>query len=44
MVGSCVTGKIYHLKTMPPENEENSIRLITRSDATFEKVLLMSTQ
>lgn len=33
-----VTGKIYHLKNFPPENEEISARLITRSDDTFEKV------
>ncbi|NP_001353722.1 Probable adenylate kinase 5, chloroplastic isoform 1 [Zea mays] len=33
-----VTGKIYHLKNYPPENEEISARLITRSDDTFEKV------
>ncbi|XP_021319891.1 probable adenylate kinase 5, chloroplastic isoform X3 [Sorghum bicolor] len=33
-----VTGKIYHLTNFPPENEEISVRLITRSDDTFEKV------
>ncbi|KAL6599008.1 hypothetical protein ACP70R_045872 [Stipagrostis hirtigluma subsp. patula] len=33
-----VTGKIYHVKNFPPENEEISSRLITRSDDTFEKV------
>lgn len=33
-----VTGKIYHVKNFPPENEEISTRLITRSDDTFEKV------
>ncbi|XP_025820231.1 probable adenylate kinase 5, chloroplastic isoform X2 [Panicum hallii] len=33
-----VTGKIYHVKNSPPENEEISARLITRSDDTFEKV------
>ncbi|XP_066379650.1 probable adenylate kinase 5, chloroplastic isoform X1 [Miscanthus floridulus] len=33
-----VTGKIYHLTNFPPENEEISGRLITRSDDTFEKV------
>ncbi|XP_062194929.1 probable adenylate kinase 5, chloroplastic isoform X1 [Phragmites australis] len=33
-----VTGKIYHVKNFPPENEEISARLITRSDDTFEKV------
>lgn len=33
-----VTGKIYHVKNCPPENEEISSRLITRSDDTFQKV------
>ncbi|KAL6839162.1 hypothetical protein ACP4OV_031053 [Aristida adscensionis] len=33
-----VTGKIYHVKNFPPENEEISARLITRSDDTLEKV------
>ncbi|XP_039816246.1 probable adenylate kinase 5, chloroplastic isoform X3 [Panicum virgatum] len=33
-----ITGKIYHVKNIPPENEEISARLITRSDDTFEKV------
>ncbi|KAF8691914.1 hypothetical protein HU200_040033 [Digitaria exilis] len=33
-----VTGKIYHVKNFPPENEEISARLIARSDDTFEKV------
>lgn len=33
-----VTGKIYHLKYFPPETEEVSARLITRSDDTQEKV------
>lgn len=33
-----MTGKIYHVKNFPPENEEISSRLITRSDDTFEKV------
>ncbi|KAM0827234.1 hypothetical protein ACQ4PT_068325 [Festuca glaucescens] len=33
-----VTGKIYHVKNFPPENEEISARLLTRSDDTFEKV------
>jgi cell division protein FtsL len=37
-----VTGKIYHVKNFPPENEEISSRLIMRSDDTFEKVLLLS--
>ncbi|CAO2175804.1 unnamed protein product [Urochloa humidicola] len=33
-----LTGKIYHVKNFPPENEEISARLITRSDDTFEKI------
>ncbi|PIA28947.1 hypothetical protein AQUCO_06400014v1 [Aquilegia coerulea] len=33
-----VTGKIYHLKNLPPETEEIRARLITRSDDTKEKV------
>ncbi|KAJ4791983.1 adenylate kinase family protein [Rhynchospora pubera] len=33
-----VTGKIYHIKNFPPENEEVARRLITRSDDTLEKV------
>ncbi|CAL5002887.1 unnamed protein product [Urochloa decumbens] len=33
-----LTGKIYHVKNFPAENEEISARLITRSDDTFEKV------
>lgn len=33
-----VTGKIYHLKFFPPENEEIKARLVTRSDDTEEKV------
>ncbi|KAJ1257868.1 hypothetical protein BS78_10G029300 [Paspalum vaginatum] len=33
-----VTGKIYHVKNYPPQSEEVSSRLITRSDDTFEKV------
>uniref|UniRef100_A0A0E0LTB9 adenylate kinase n=1 Tax=Oryza punctata TaxID=4537 RepID=A0A0E0LTB9_ORYPU len=32
------TGKIYHIKNFPPENDEVSARLLTRSDDTFEKV------
>lgn len=32
------TGKIYHIKNFPPENDEVSARLVTRSDDTFEKV------
>ncbi|CAM0910438.1 unnamed protein product [Alopecurus aequalis] len=35
-----VTGKIYHVKNFPPENEQISARLITRSDDTYEKVKL----
>ncbi|THU71688.1 hypothetical protein C4D60_Mb04t04130 [Musa balbisiana] len=33
-----VSGKIYHLKNFPPETEEISERLITRTDDTQEKV------
>ncbi|KAL6274918.1 hypothetical protein ACE6H2_025610 [Prunus campanulata] len=33
-----VTGKIYHLKSFPPETEEIKARLITRPDDTEEKV------
>ncbi|KAM2062538.1 hypothetical protein ACFX1X_026260 [Malus domestica] len=33
-----VTGKIYHIKSFPPENEEIKARLITRPDDTEEKV------
>lgn len=33
-----VTGKIYHIKNFPPENEDIARRLITRSDDTLEKV------
>ncbi|ONK56498.1 uncharacterized protein A4U43_C10F9370 [Asparagus officinalis] len=33
-----VTGKIYHLKYSPPENEEISARLTQRFDDTEEKV------
>ncbi|KAH7671885.1 Adenylate kinase/UMP-CMP kinase protein [Dioscorea alata] len=33
-----LTGKIYHLKNFPPETEDISARLITRSDDTEEKV------
>ncbi|KAL5985481.1 hypothetical protein ACLOJK_027465 [Asimina triloba] len=33
-----VAGKIYHIKNFPPETEEISARLITRSDDTVEKV------
>ncbi|RRT72638.1 hypothetical protein B296_00029508 [Ensete ventricosum] len=35
-----VSGKIYHLKNFPPETEEISARLITRTDDTQEKVNL----
>ncbi|KAJ1692251.1 hypothetical protein LUZ63_008949 [Rhynchospora breviuscula] len=35
-----VTGKIYHLKYSPPENEEISSRLTQRFDDTEEKVKL----
>lgn len=33
-----VTGKIYHLKYSPPENEEIASRLTHRFDDTEEKV------
>ena len=33
-----VTGKIYHLKYSPPENEEIASRLTQRFDDTEEKV------
>jgi len=33
-----VTGKIYHIKFSPPENDEIASRLIQRSDDTEEKV------
>ncbi|KAK4759795.1 hypothetical protein SAY87_022926 [Trapa incisa] len=32
------TGKIYHIKNLPPETEEIKARLITRPDDTEEKV------
>ncbi|KAK4391498.1 Adenylate kinase, chloroplastic [Sesamum angolense] len=32
------TGKIYHIKNFPPENEEIQARLVTRPDDTEEKV------
>jgi len=35
-----VTGKIYHLKYSPPENEEIASRLTQRFDDTEEKVKL----
>lgn len=33
-----LTGKIYHVKNFPPENEEIKDRLVTRPDDTEEKV------
>ncbi len=33
-----VTGKIYHMKFSPPEDEEVRSRLVQRSDDTEEKV------
>ena len=33
-----ITGKIYHMKFKPPENEEIANRLIQRSDDTEEKI------
>lgn len=33
-----LTGKIYHIKNFPPENEEIRDRLVTRADDTEEKV------
>jgi len=33
-----ITGKIYHLKNKPPENEEVKKRLVQRSDDTAEKL------
>ncbi|KAM7268300.1 hypothetical protein ACFE04_010466 [Oxalis oulophora] len=33
-----VTGKIYHVRSFPPESEEVKARLITRPDDTEEKV------
>ncbi|KAH6828801.1 adenylate kinase family protein [Perilla frutescens var. hirtella] len=33
-----LTGKIYHVKNFPPENEEIKERLVTRPDDTEEKV------
>ncbi|RRT42102.1 hypothetical protein B296_00018845 [Ensete ventricosum] len=35
-----VTGKIYHLKYSPPENEEVAARLTQRFDDTEEKVIM----
>ena len=37
-----VTGKIYHLKYAPPENEETAARLTQRFDDTEEKVFLLT--
>ena len=37
-----VTGKIYHLKYSPPENEETAARLTQRFDDTEEKVFLLT--
>ena len=34
-----VTGKIYHLKFNPPENDEIANRLVQRSDDTEEKIV-----
>ena len=34
------TGKIYHLKFSPPENEEVAKRLVQRSDDTAEKIIV----
>lgn len=38
-----VTGKIYHLKYSPPENEEIAARLSQRFDDTEEKVFSLQT-
>ena len=35
-----LTGKIYHLKFNPPENDEIASRLVQRSDDTAEKVII----
>lgn len=34
------TGKIYHLKFNPPENDEIASRLVQRSDDTAEKIIV----
>jgi len=34
------TGKIYHMKFSPPENEEIAGRLVQRSDDTAEKIVI----
>ena len=48
LIGRCVgrrldplTGKIYHVKNFPPQTEEIAARLITRSDDTEEKVIVI---
>lgn len=35
-----ITGKIYHLRFSPPENEEVAERLIQRNDDTAEKIII----
>ena len=35
-----VTGKIYHMKFSPPENDEVASRLVQRSDDTAEKITI----
>ena len=35
-----VTGRIYHMKFSPPENEEIAARLVQRSDDTAEKIVV----
>lgn len=35
-----VTGKIYHMKFNPPENDEVADRLVQRSDDTAEKIVV----
>jgi adenylate kinase len=35
-----VTGKVYHMKFNPPENEDVASRLIQRSDDTAEKIIV----
>lgn len=35
-----VTGKVYHMKFNPPENDEVARRLVQRSDDTAEKVII----
>ena len=36
-----MTGKIYHIKSYPPESDELKARLVTRPDDTEEKVFLL---